>query len=233
METRRFSIGVVIGLFVLLTFLLMILAYSRGRYVVSWPDGVEVLTNGGLEVTNHTYQSSASGAIMFLNPGSTAIPGWTITGNHVADENVAWAPNGVQVGTLILNLATEGKFSVDLTGTTDKSSSRGNFCGVQQTFPTVAPNLYELSFDVTLFIPNFPGPITVIASITTTPNEGEAAYAQVMCGPFNPTDPGKQTTTCKGQFRAATASTTVTIVGWGGKSTQYIGLDNVSVQCVT
>src|SRR5262249_1685060 len=133
METRRFSIAVVIGLFVLLTFLLVILAYSRGRYLFSSTDGVEVLTNGSLEDTTRTFQPNGSGGIMFLNPGSTAIPGWTTTGNHVADENVAWAPNGVQVGTLILNLATEGKFSVDLTGTTDKSSSRGIFCGVQQT----------------------------------------------------------------------------------------------------
>jgi len=86
-----------------------------------------------------------------------------------------------------------------------------------------------LFFDIGVFIassqPAFSGPITVVASIDD----------QALSPPcsFNPTAPGKQWMTCKYTINASEVATTrtLTIVATAGQ--RYIGLDNVSVQCLT
>jgi hypothetical protein len=68
----------------------------------------------------------------------------------------------------------------------------------------------------------------VVTSLSTALTD--PPYVQTTCGPFNPTEAGPQWTTCRLQFTARTASTTLLIEGTTGK--QYIGLDRVSVECV-
>ena len=74
--------------------------------------------------------------------------------------------------------------------------------------------------------PSFPGPITVQASISNSTQD--PPYAQTTCGPFNGESGNKKT--CTLSFRASGASTSLILQGTQGA--EYIGLDNVSVQCV-
>src|SRR5215471_3411654 len=67
------------------------------------------------------------------------------------------------------------------------------------------------------------GPITVIASIDSQPLSPPCTW--------NPTAPGKQWRTCPYLFAAAAAVTSLTIVATEGQN--FIGLDNVSVQCLS
>ena len=82
-----------------------------------------------------------------------------------------------------------------------------------------------------VFNPDFPGPISVLALISNgTPDQ---AYARTTCGPFDPDHkarPGNQSMTCALSFTAGAANTNLTFIGTQGS--HYIGLDNVSVQCV-
>jgi len=230
METRRFITGILIGLVVLEFFLLVILGYSRivcCRAIFYWADGQSVLVNGSFEDPTGVFRPNVSGGIMKLDVGSTTIQGWTVVGT--GDQNVAWGPNE---NTPVPNGATDGRFFLDLTGIPPDKSVNGFFGGVQQTFATAADREYELSFDIMVFNPTLPGPISAVGQIRTAP--GESPYAMVPCGPFNPTGAGNQKMTCTGRFPTNKAtSITLTIVGIAGINTQYIGLDNVSVQCVS
>lgn len=77
--------------------------------------------NGSFEI------GSLSGNFVSLNAGSTAITGWEVTGAGVDYMGTYWQ-------------AADGSRSLDL--------NRTNLGGVQQTFDTIAGNLYQVTFSM-------------------------------------------------------------------------------------
>jgi len=90
-----------------------------------------LLVNGGLEKAATADVNPYN--LIYLKPGSTALPGWTITSGTVdlvpgtPSEDVYW-------------LNTEGDFSVDLVGTPGVG-------GISQRVSTTAGTTYTLTFD--------------------------------------------------------------------------------------
>jgi hypothetical protein len=209
--------------------------------VVDFPDGNNVLVNGGFEGTltpncsqSFTNQCNAGDRPPYpglegMPPAAlTSVPGWTVVAATPAPDkqNVLWMDQDNQfVGDIASDRPEGGHNFIDLSGFTDLFVA-GSSGGMRQTFTTKAGKKYMLFFDIGVFNdsaqPKFSGPITVVASIDNQPLS--------PCGPYNPTEPGPHWQTCKNQFTAATESTTLTIVAIAGQS--FIGLDKVSVQCI-
>ena len=220
--------------------LLFLLAVSRRLTGdVDLPDGVNILVNGDFEDGTLTPNCTAGVQNVCQPPGPnqqpipgvqaippaelTSVPGWTVVVKPKQD--VAWVgPDNPFAG----DIASHGHKFIDLSGYADQFVS-GSFGGMKQTFNAKAKKRYALFFDIGVFIassqPAFSGPITVVASIDD----------QALSPPcsFNPTAPGKQWMTCKYTINASEVATTrtLTIVATAGQ--RYIGLDNVSVQCLT
>jgi hypothetical protein len=221
-------VRIVVMLVILISILAALLLYRSG--VVSWPVGDSLLANGSFEDGTEpggVFKPNGDGVMSLPTADGATIPGWTVLVVQSRGQDVAWVQNANR---FVPNGATDGTHFLDLTGLHDiPLPNGGTFGAVRQTFATAVNKPYHLSFDIMAAPPSFGGPITVDASISRTP--GEAPYAHTTCGPFNPTTPGNQPKTCGLDFKAATASTTLTIVGTAAAH-QYIGLDHVLVQCL-
>jgi hypothetical protein len=106
------------------------------------------IINGSFENTQGTFVNQGSN-FMTLAPGSTVIPGWTVTNDQIAwltTPNVGIAPS-------------DGSFFLDLTGTHDN----GFFGGVTQTVNTTPGGSYTLGFDLGSFenSGSFRGPVSL------------------------------------------------------------------------
>jgi len=161
-----------------------------------------LLVNGSFESGGFVNQGSDT---MSLAPGSTVITGWT-----VLTDTTAWIgaknPFGLS--------ASDGSFFLDLTN----YQAGAPFAGMSQTIATTPGASYVLSFDLggsTYW--GRPGAITATAAGTsgtfTTPTTGTNNdwYHHTI------------------QFTASSSSTNVLLLGVVGKN--YIGLDNVVVEC--
>jgi hypothetical protein len=223
--------------------ILAIIGFRSG--VVDLPDGKNVLVNGSFDDGTLSPNCSPRATNACVPPGTgeqpipgiegippaplTSVPGWTVVA--APQQDVAWlGPDNPFVRDIDSDRDDPNNKThrfIDLSGYSDLFVS-GSFAGVRQTFTTKAGKKYLLSFSIGVFNdsaqPKLSGPITVVASIDNQP-------LSPPCGPFNPTPTGARWLPCSYPFTAATASTTLTIVGTAGKS--YIGLDNVSVQCVS
>ena len=160
-----------------------------------------LLTNGSFESGAFVDQGSNT---MSLNPGSTAITGWT-----VVTDTTAWIgpTNPFSLA------ANDGDFFLDLTN----YQLGAPFAGVSQTIATTPGATYSLSFDLggsTRW--GLPDGLTASAAgaskTFTTPSTGTLNdwYHETMT------------------FVATGSSTTITLQGASGFN--YIGLDNVSVE---
>src|SRR5271165_5941753 len=96
----------------------------------------ELITNGSFENTNGTFVDEGGGVMLTaLTPGSTIIPGWTVT-----NDQLAWLMNGNSTG-----ISTPfGSFLLDLTGNHDN----GSYAGVTQTIRTIPSETYTLSLSL-------------------------------------------------------------------------------------
>lgn len=190
--------------------------------LAGFADDQNLLTNGSFE--DGTFNPPANGVIS-LPLGSKAMPGWTVIGK--LGNNVAWLQN---VNDYVPNAATDGTHFVDLTGNPDTAVA-GQFGGLAQPFQTLPGVLYEVSLDIGVSKSPFGGPISVKVEISNTSN-GEKYY-EATCGPFNnPEAQGPQwmMPKCTFRFHAASDNTTLTI--YGALGTYYIGVDNVTAECV-
>ncbi len=145
--------------------------------------------------------------------------GWTVINNNGTTTNdgfnVGWLGNGS------FGVSTPfGTDFIDLTGDTDTAP----FDGVEQTISTVAGQSYALTFDLGVE-PGSPvqaGPISVDASAgsssTTFTDDGTSGTT---------TADGTVWTGETLDFTAASTSTVISIIGETG--TDFIGVDNVSV----
>ena len=168
---------------------------SAQAFVLVQPN---LLVNGSFELGAW---SNTSLGYMDVPTGSTEITGWT-----TLDNRVAWArtPTGDGV------LASDGTFSLDLTGFGNLSPN----AGVTQTITTVPGAAYTLSFQVDA-IPVYGLPVVVQAQAGAT--------SQV----FSKSGAGWQTFSLG--FTATGPSTAITLHGVRQAATGYVGLDAVSV----
>jgi hypothetical protein len=198
--------------------------------LASFTDGVNLLTNGSFEDgtgPDGPFKPNSQG-LMSLQSGSTSLPGWTVVDNTQFGQDIAWVQNA---NPFVPNGATDGTHFLDLTGASDKADPNGHFGVIRQSFATIPRTRYWAAVDIGVKNPDYPGPIQVRIAVSAT-NSNLAEYAQVTC-PYNPTAPGIQWMTnppCSMEFTANSDNTLLSIYGESGK--RYIGIDNVTVQCI-
>jgi hypothetical protein len=164
-----------------------------------------LLTNGSFELGTFTNQGNDTET---FTAGSTVMTGWTTTGNFVS-----W----IGPTNPFLLSAQDGKYFLDLTG----YHTGAPFGGVTQTIATTPGKQYELSFYLGSYTAVWGGPpvsITAVAGGTT--------------GLFtNGSATSSSTWTLENLvFTASGTTTPIELIGQAGS--EYIGLDNVDVQCV-
>jgi hypothetical protein len=164
-----------------------------------------LLTNGSFEdTTNFVDQGNDT---MSLDVGSTAMPGWTVSGSHY----LAWIGPTNPFG--LTASPNGGSYFLDLTG----YIAGAPYSGVSQTIPTQAGATYLLTFD-----------------LSSSPQWGLQDGLEVSAGSatasFTTTNDGTQTNLWEPEtlsFTATGAMTTISLIGNSGDN--YIGLDNVNV----
>lgn len=147
--------------------------------------------------------------IMSLQPGSTAITGWT-----TFNAETAW----IRFDNPFISPASDGNFYLDLTGYHDSQP----YGGVSQTITTVIGEQCSLSFDVGVSGPAYPGPVSVLVS-------AGAASTTVT---YNPVGNGTKWGQFTFDFTATTTATPVSFVATASQSGYYVGLDKVAVSTV-
>ncbi|MBS0361858.1 MAG: DUF642 domain-containing protein [Proteobacteria bacterium] len=169
-----------------------------------------LLTDGSFESdANYTPQTTAghTGDQQLLT-GSTDLPGWTVVGVG----SIGWfsPANTYDIS------ASDGSYSLDLTGDTDGA---GGFGGVSQTVNTVAGALYTLTFDLGSD-GHYGVPAGIVVSVT-----GETSQ-EYLSDAVDPVDGSHNVwSQATYAFVAAGGPTTITLQGSRGRD--YIGLDNV------
>jgi len=162
-----------------------------------------LLTNGSFESGAFVNQGNDT---MSLGVGSTVISGWT-----VVTDTTAWIGPRNPFGLT----ASDGDFFLDLTN----YQLGAPFAGLSQTIATTPGGIYSLSFDL--------GSSTrwgVPDSITASAADASQTFVSPSTG-IDVWTPQAM------QFVASAASTTVLLQGASGFN--YIGLDNVVVDCVS
>lgn len=168
-----------------------------------------LITNGSFEQGNYSWNGSNGES---LSTGSTAITGWT-----VIEAELAPIKNGDAYGMV----AEDGDISLDLTGYHDSSP----YGGVEQSLGTTIGQGYVLQFYVGVLNGG---------SIYQSPNSVDAIINSSDVGTFtnSSTASGQQWALETYRFTAASASTTIGLIGHSSGGGQYIGLDNVSLEAV-
>jgi hypothetical protein len=162
------------------------------------------LVNGSFEQGTHT--NDGNNTETFL-AGATAIIGWTTVGSHVswiADPN----PFGLT--------AQDGSLFLDLTGYT----AGAPFGGVTQTIATTPGAPYKLTFELGSYTARWGGPPVSITGSAGSISELFTDAATHSASTWTP-----ETL----DFTATGTSTVITLLGSAGIN--YIGLDNVDVEC--
>jgi hypothetical protein len=164
------------------------------------------LTNGSFEQGTHT--NDGNNTETFL-AGATDITGWTTVGSHVS-----WIadPNPFAL------TAQDGSRFLDLTGYT----AGAPFGGVTQAIATTPGASYALSFELGSYTARWGGPpVSVTASAGSTSQMfTDAATHSASTWTLETLD-----------FTATGTSTEITLLGSAGFN--YIGLDNVDVECAS
>jgi uncharacterized protein DUF642/PEP-CTERM motif-containing protein len=165
-----------------------------------------LLTNGSFELGTFTNQGNDTET---FTAGATVMTGWTTAGNFVS-----WIgptnPFGLS--------AQDGKYFLDLTG----YQAGAPFGGVTQTIATTPGKQYDLSFYLGSYTAVWGGPPV---SMTATAGGTSGMFT-------NGATTSHSTWTLENLlFTASGSSTAITLTGDAGVN--YIGLDNVGVQCVS
>ncbi len=162
-----------------------------------------------ITVTNNSFETGSfvndGNGTDVLAVGSTAITGWTVTG-----DQLAWiiSPNPWGL------TAEDGNAFLDLTA----YPAGAPFGGISQTLTTTAGDQYEVSYYLGTYTSRWGGPPVSI--------QASAAGTNQTCT-VSTTSTSSTWTLCTMQFVASGASTALSFLGTAGY--QYIGLDNVSV----
>lgn len=179
------------------------------------PPGTEnLVTNGSFERVpcpeSYRLLADSSAGLVSLQPGSTSLPGWTVT-----TAALGWVFNFQLFGPG----TPYGEFFLDLTGIHESQP----YGGITQTLATVPGEHYRVSFSLGAYESSlWRGPMSV----------GVTAGAVSNSFTFTPTGEGSQWGAFTMDFTATTTATPLTFTGLASGGGQYLGLDNVSVESV-
>jgi hypothetical protein len=167
--------------------------------------GLNLIINGSFEDATTFVEQDNTGAMALL-PGSTAMPGWTVT------SPISWIGPNFPVAVS----AQDGSYFVDHLGGGGQ---------LRQNIVTIPGDQYQLSFYL-----GSSSLLNLNAAITATVEpEPVALPGQIVSQTFTSTATGTNNWELKSlDFVAFTASTLVEFTG-SLATTGYIGLDNVSV----
>ena len=173
------------------------------------PVGAAPFTNGGFELG--AFDVNDPDHVLSLQPGSTAITGWT-----VISAETAWGRND---NPYVGPGATEGTLFLDLTGFHDSLP----YGGVSQTFDTTPGQSLVLGFDLISLEGSavYRGPVSVSATA------GNTTQTFTFASPLPVTGLQHQRFTMP--FTATGTSTTVSFTGTLATGGQFLGLDNVTI----
>ena len=163
-----------------------------------------LLVNGSFESGAFVNQGNDT---MSLNPGATAIAGWS-----VVTDTTAWIGPTNPFGLT----ASDGGFFLDLTN----YQAGAPFAGVTQTFATIPGALYSVTFDL--------GSSTFWGrpdGLTASAGNGSMSFTAPAIGTNNDWQHESM------NFSAVSTTTTLRLQGASGIN--YIGLDNVSVDLIS
>jgi hypothetical protein len=178
---------------------------------------VAQVTNGDFDnIGNVWVNNTGSGSDDLQTPGSTNIPGW---------NNVPGAVNEFWVGASnSYNLSAApgngSQYFVDLTG----QANNKPYGGIEQTISTVAGTQYKLTFDLGAST-EYNSSGLGAAALTASAGGASALYTLTPTG-LNQW--AAETLT----FTATGSSTTIEFLADSAYTSDYTGLDNVSVQKV-
>ena len=182
-----------------------------------------LIINGDFEAA----PAPANGTFNQLFGGSTALPGWTVTGADV----LVIDKNYVEGGTLVFN-ANSPNVAVDLTGAGNTSPLDGIF---QNVTTTLAGQLYSLSFYVGNAAPiGGNGGVYVLPSTVNLSINGGAAQSFTNSSTVG-TSPGGNGINFKlftTSFTATGASTLIAFSNGTPVGDNYAGLDDVSLTAI-
>jgi hypothetical protein len=152
----------------------------------------------------------------WLTAGATAIPDWT---NVPGFANEFWVTSPNDYG-LSASPGNGGTFFVDLTGQANDLP----YGGIEQTITTVSGDSYVLQFDLgsSTTYNSSTHPAGITASATGTSSLASELFTLI------PTSSNSWTTETL-DFTADSSSTTIEFLGDSSITSEYDGLDNVSV----
>jgi Protein of unknown function (DUF642)/PEP-CTERM motif len=164
------------------------------------------LLNGSFEQGTHTNDGNNTETFA---AGATDITGWTTTGSHVS-----W----IEDPNPFVLTAQDGSRFLDLTGYT----AGAPFGGVTQTITTTPGAAYVLTFELGSYTARWGGPpVSILASAGGTSHTfTNSAATTASTWSLETLD-----------FTATGTSTAITLQGSEGFN--YIGLDNVDVECAS
>jgi hypothetical protein len=177
----------------------------------------DLVTNGDFaNIGNVWVNNTGLGSDDWQTPGATAIPGWS---NVPGAANEFWV--GGQNGYGLSAAAGNGsQYFVDLTG----QANNKPYGGLEQTIATTAGATYTLTFDLgasTQYNRSGLGAAALTASaagasqlFTLVPTNSNQWAAESL------------------QFKATSSTTTIEFLADSAYTSEYTGLDNVSVQKV-
>ena len=156
-------------------------------------------------LTNGSFEDPGNTSTELLNPGSTAIPGWTVTGPSNSD--ISWDYQGVYSPLM----PQDGNYYLDLTGAVDN----GPYGGVTQSFSTTPGDAYQITFYLG-------------SAEQWGVQDGVTVSADGTSQTFTSTNDGTNTNLWELEtFSFVANGSTADLSFSGEKGFAYIGLDNV------
>ena len=193
---------------------------AAGAAVVLAPGAraASLVTNGDFDnVGNAFVNNTGLGSDDLQTPGATSIPGWT---SATGFANDFWTAPSNSYG-LTASPGNGSGYFVDLTG----QANNKPYGAIQQTISTVVGMTYDLTFDLgasTLYNGSGPAAAALTASATGAGLDGSQEFTLAPTG-------ADQWQSESLSFMADSTSTTIEFLADSAFTSQYTGLDNVSV----
>jgi hypothetical protein len=180
--------------------------------------GPNLISNGDFaNIGNVWVNNTGLGSDDWQTPGATAIPGWSnVTG--AANEFWVTSPNSYA---LSASPGNGSSFFVDLTG----QANNKPYGGLEQTITTTPGNTYTLTFALGSST-SWNGPGSAQAALTASATGSSLLTSKLFTlAPTSANSWATETLT----FKANSTSTTIEFLGDSSFTSEYTGLDNVSV----
>ena len=186
--------------------------------ISTYASGPNLVTNGDFANTGNVWVNNTGlGSDDWITSGATAIPGWS---NVAGAANEFWVTSPNSYG-LSASPGNASSFFVDLTGQANDKP----YGGIEQTITTTPDTAYTLTFALgssTIYNNSGAGAAALSASATGTVLLASSLFT------LAPTSTNAWATETL-DFTANSTSTTIEFLGDSQYTSEYTGLDDVSV----